>query len=88
MSPDIDPNQQTALLDPVAVRNRLRHLLPLLGVSVNVENTTFGVNPAIAFSPMWVGDANKLALALEQVSEVQPYLAHNTPAAAKDATTR
>ncbi len=87
MSPGINPDPQTAPLDPVAVRDRLRHLLPLLGISVNVENTTFGVNPTIAFSPMWVGEANKLALALERVSEVQPYLAHNTPAV-KDATTR
>jgi hypothetical protein len=88
MSSDTHPNQQTAALDPVAVRDRLRHVLPLLGISVNIENTTFGVNPTIAFSPMWVGDADKLALALERVSEVQPYLAHNTPAATKEDTTR
>lgn len=78
MPPDT-PNQQTAPASPAAVRDSLRHLFGLLGVRANVQVTTFGVNQAIAFSPLWIDDADKLAQALSRVSELRPYVAHGGP---------
>jgi hypothetical protein len=70
--PDITPNQQMAPapLNPLTVRDRLNHLLFLLGVAVQLKVTKVGPHQAIAFTPLWVPDADKLAKALDKVPEV------------------
>jgi hypothetical protein len=75
-------------VDAVAVRDRLRHLFGLLGVRSQVQVVTFGMNKAIAFSPLRDTDADKLAEALDKVPELRPYVAHRAPAATGEATPR
>jgi hypothetical protein len=64
---DSTPDQQTAALDPFAVRDRLQRQFTLLGVGVHVGVTTLGPKHVITYSSMWVGDAHKVAEALDRL---------------------
>ena len=69
-----ESKQQTTPLNALAVRDTLRHLYGLVGLRTSVEVATLGGNQVIAFSPMWVEDADKLARILAGAPELRPYL--------------
>jgi hypothetical protein len=80
MPPDTaKSSQQATPLNALAVRDNLRHLYGLVGLRTNVEVATLGTNQVIAFSPMWVEDADKLARVLAGAPELRPYLVGRPP---------
>lgn len=85
MSPDTNPNQQLERIDALAVRARLAHLFGLLGIRSQLQVVTFGTNKAIALSPLWDTDADKLAEALGKLPELLPYIAHRAPVSSGEA---
>lgn len=60
-------------IDALATRDRLRHLLSLLGVRTQLQVVTYGQQKAIAVSPLWELDAAKLVDALTNLPELKPY---------------
>ncbi len=77
-----ESEQQTTPLNALAVRDNLRHLYGLVGLRTNVEVATLGANQVIAFSPMWIEDADKLARILAGAPELSG--PGHQPAAAGD----
>jgi hypothetical protein len=76
------------LTEAIVASDLLSRYLTLLGVHVKLRVVDVASRRAIAVSPLWVEDANKLADALSHLSELRPYIATRRPAEpAEGATT-
>lgn len=74
-------NSNNHPVNALAVRDRLRLLLGLLGVVARVELTTYNTGCGVALSPLAPADADKLADALTKIPEIRPYLTGHGSAA-------
>lgn len=66
-------HQQPEPIDAPATRDRLKRLLSLLGVRTQLQVVTYGPHKAVALSPLWEADADKLANALALLPELQSH---------------